>query len=199
MIESATRPRPASHRPSPGISSRSARCGLAGGRALRRDAGPGRLDGLAQAILQLTLPGVPDLYQGTELWDFSLVDPDNRRPVDYLARLAASGDAVPALADDVLGTAKQRATQRLLHLRREQPDLFSGYGPLDIPPGPAGWLGFSREAGRLHVVIPTRATMVAAPPSPPSGPWFDVLGAEEFDPARLSARWPFLVLVRRGA
>ncbi len=46
----------------------------------------GLLNGLAQTLLKITLPGVPDTYQGTELWDFSRVDPDNRRPVDYVRR-----------------------------------------------------------------------------------------------------------------
>ena len=50
------------------------------------------MNGLAQCLLRLTVPGVPDLYQGTEFWDFSLVDPDNRRPVDFAARAAALGD-----------------------------------------------------------------------------------------------------------
>jgi (1->4)-alpha-D-glucan 1-alpha-D-glucosylmutase len=157
---------------------------------------PTRINGLAQAILQLTLPGMPDLYQGTEWWDFSLVDPDNRRPVDYAARLAALGDAMPDLTDDARGVVKQRATQRLLDLRKQRPDLFSGYCPLDLAPGAAGWLGFSRGKGRLHVVVPTRATTLAAPPPPPPGPWFDVLSASDFDPARLSDRRPWLVLVR---
>ena len=47
---------------------------------------PGRVNALAQRLIQLTMPGVPDVYQGTELWDLSLVDPDNRRPVDYALR-----------------------------------------------------------------------------------------------------------------
>ncbi|MCP6151291.1 malto-oligosyltrehalose synthase, partial [Klebsiella pneumoniae] len=49
----------------------------------------GAVNSLAQTVLKFTVPGMPDLYQGTEFWDFSLVDPDNRRPVDYPARIAA--------------------------------------------------------------------------------------------------------------
>ena len=49
----------------------------------------GAVNGLAQALLKLTVPGVPDFYQGTELWDFSLVDPDNRRPVDFAVACCA--------------------------------------------------------------------------------------------------------------
>jgi len=153
---------------------------------------PTRLNGLAQTILQLTLPGVPDLYQGTEWWDFSLVDPDNRRPVDYAARLVALDAALPDLPEDRIGLSKQRIIQRLLRLRQERPDLFSGYRALDLP----GWLGFSRGEGRLHVMICTRAMALAAPPPPPPGPWFDVLADAEFDLAGGSARRPFRVLFR---
>ncbi len=53
----------------------------------------GAVNGLAQTLLKLTVPGVPDIYQGTEFWDFSLVDPDNRRPVDFAARAARLDDA----------------------------------------------------------------------------------------------------------
>src|SRR5262249_20091132 len=52
----------------------------------------GAVNGLAQCLLRMTVPGVPDLYQGTEFWDFSLVDPDNRRPVDFAKRRAALGE-----------------------------------------------------------------------------------------------------------
>ena len=56
------------------------------GKAAKSIAVPGALNGLAQTLLRMTVPGVPDLYQGNEYWDFSLVDPDNRRPVDYASR-----------------------------------------------------------------------------------------------------------------
>jgi len=94
---------------------------------------------LAQVALKLTSPGVPDIYQGNELWDFSLVDPDNRRPVDYGVRasmLAAFRARINSsesadLADDLLATwrdgrVKAYVTWRLLHLRRERPDTFLG-------------------------------------------------------------------------
>ena len=56
----------------------------------QRIAPAGAVNGLAQTLLKLTVPGVPDIYQGTEFWDFSLVDPDNRRPVDFAARAASA-------------------------------------------------------------------------------------------------------------
>ena len=55
-----------------------------------------RVHAIAQTIFQLTLPGTPDIYQGTEFWDHSLVDPDNRRPVDYAARAAVLAEASPS-------------------------------------------------------------------------------------------------------
>jgi (1->4)-alpha-D-glucan 1-alpha-D-glucosylmutase len=77
---------------------------------------------LAQTLLRYTLPGVPDLYQGSEAWDLSLVDPDNRRPVDY-ARLARQLDG--AVADRTSGGEKQALIRDLLSLRREHPSLFA--------------------------------------------------------------------------
>ena len=98
----------------------------------------GRVNSLAQMALLLTSPGVPDIYQGTELWDHSLVDPDNRRPVDYeqrrklLAAMACvemAGESgvdtgPPAVDDD--GAAKLWLTHRVLADRRARPDA---YGP----------------------------------------------------------------------
>jgi (1->4)-alpha-D-glucan 1-alpha-D-glucosylmutase len=97
---------------------------------------PGALNGLVAATLRLTVPGVPDLYQGTEYWDQSLVDPDNRRPVDYAARKASfDGNLLPEqLLDDYRsGVIKQQLIHRLLRVRRRRPELFAraGYEPLD--------------------------------------------------------------------
>jgi (1->4)-alpha-D-glucan 1-alpha-D-glucosylmutase len=102
----------------------------------RRVARCGVYNSLAQLTLKITAPGIPDFYQGTELWDFTLVDPDNRRPVDYGRRMTLlqeltarrqNGDLV-ALASDLLdqqGDAlKLFVTTTLLHMRREQRDLF---------------------------------------------------------------------------
>jgi (1->4)-alpha-D-glucan 1-alpha-D-glucosylmutase len=85
---------------------------------------PGRSNALAAKLLALTMPGVPDVYQGSELWDLSLVDPDNRRPVDYEARRAALAGA------DVEGAEKLRLVHRALTLRRDRPELFTTYVPV---------------------------------------------------------------------
>jgi (1->4)-alpha-D-glucan 1-alpha-D-glucosylmutase len=93
---------------------------------------PGWSNALGQKLVQLTMPGVPDVYQGTELWDFSLVDPDNRRPVDFAARrevLARIDDGFQPAVDES-GAAKLLVTSRTLRLRRQRPELFTGYRPV---------------------------------------------------------------------
>jgi (1->4)-alpha-D-glucan 1-alpha-D-glucosylmutase len=100
-----------------------------------RIAAAGAVNGLAQCLLRLTVPGVPDLYQGTEFWDFSLVDPDNRRPVDFAARVAALGDsdfsALAACWRD--GRIKQALIARLLALRGRTPALFAEGSYVPVP------------------------------------------------------------------
>jgi (1->4)-alpha-D-glucan 1-alpha-D-glucosylmutase len=88
-----------------------------------------RVSSLSQTLIKLTAPGVPDIYQGTELWDLSLVDPDNRRPVDYQARRrmleqARSATAEQALAGMESGLAKLWLIQRVLALRARRSELF---------------------------------------------------------------------------
>jgi (1->4)-alpha-D-glucan 1-alpha-D-glucosylmutase len=93
---------------------------------------------LSAKLLQLTMAGVPDVYQGTELWDTSLVDPDNRRPVDYDVRRAmlAQLDAGALPPIDDTAAAKLLVTSRALRLRRDRPALFGSYTPL-VAVGPA--------------------------------------------------------------
>ena len=131
----------------------------------------GALNSLSQTLLKLTVPGVPDVYQGNELWDFSLVDPDNRRPVDYglraklLAGLEemASGDdlsgGVASMLDDGEwqdGRPKLYLTWRALELRREKPGLFAGgeYVPLEVSGEGADHLvAFARVLGDDVAVV----------------------------------------------
>src|SRR5262249_24085188 len=91
---------------------------------------PGRVNSLSQALIKLTAPGVPDVYQGNELWDLSLVDPDNRRPVDYALRRGALSEPAhgPAPQTD-LPPSRQRAAHPW-----GRPGLFGragGYAPID--------------------------------------------------------------------
>lgn len=94
-------------------------------------AAAGALNGLSQTVLKLTAPGVPDVYQGTEYWDLSLVDPDNRRPVDYVARFdalkaaARVRDPAPLLREWRDGRIKQFVIARILQLRATSPQLFA--------------------------------------------------------------------------
>lgn len=107
---------------------------------VQRVAPAGAANGLAQALLKLTAPGVPDIYQGTEYWDFSLVDPDNRNAVDFPAREAslaiAVSDMCPWSWTD--GRAKQFVIARCLALRKKEPALFADatFLPLEAQ-GPA--------------------------------------------------------------
>jgi len=91
-------------------------------RFVARIAPAGAVNSLVQTTLRCTWPGVPDLYQGCELWDFSLVDPDNRRPVDYAERASSLADGS---ADWASGAVKQALVARLLALRRTDPILFT--------------------------------------------------------------------------
>ncbi|MBY8974111.1 malto-oligosyltrehalose synthase [Pseudomonas sp. P867] len=97
----------------------------------------GALNSLAQTLLHLTVPGVPDVYQGDEFWDFSLVDPDNRRPVDFDARQRAL-DTPPDIGELLFnwrdGRIKQALIAQVLNARRACPELFrkGSYTPLEV-------------------------------------------------------------------
>jgi (1->4)-alpha-D-glucan 1-alpha-D-glucosylmutase len=88
----------------------------------------GRSNGLSQKLVQLTMPGIPDLYQGTERWDDSLVDPDNRRPVDFTTARQVLRVEQPPI--DGTGAVKQWITAKALKLRRDHTELFSTYQPV---------------------------------------------------------------------
>jgi (1->4)-alpha-D-glucan 1-alpha-D-glucosylmutase len=117
----------------------------------------GRTVALGQKLVQLTMPGIPDVYQGTELWEDSLVDPDNRRPVDFaerqrlLERLDAQ-DGPPAL--DGSGMAKLAVTCAVLRLRRDRPDAFVGYRPV-VAEGPAAEHALAFDRGEV-ITVATR-------------------------------------------
>ena len=172
----------------------------------------GRVSSLAQVTLLLTCPGIPDLYQGTEVWDLSLVDPDNRRPVDYAARgrlldaLAGAGpEAALARADE--GGPKLWLIHRLLGHRQRCPDAYgpgSGYQALPVSGARAEHVvAFTRTGGQaqatgqppatgLVVVVPRLLarlggrtwddTTVAVP----GGDWISVLDEERVRGGRVS-------------
>ncbi|SFJ84024.1 malto-oligosyltrehalose synthase [Bradyrhizobium sp. Gha] len=127
----------------------------------RRVAQLGALNSLSQLTLKATLPGVPDFYQGTEYWDLSLVDPDNRRPVDFVARSTAltSLDApdwnglIKSWPD---GELKLAWTRHLLRLRNACADVFAqgDYQPLQVRGAHAGHvIAFARQHGRDAAIV----------------------------------------------
>lgn len=151
--------------------------------------GPGRINSLAQKLITLTAPGVPDLYQGSELWDLSLVDPDNRRPVDFELRrnLLATIDQIdPAelMNQADRGVPKLAVIAAALRLRQAHPDWFNGvsYQPVWADGrGSSHMFGFRR--GERVIALVTRLpvgleagggwgdTTVQLPP----GAWHDVI------------------------
>jgi (1->4)-alpha-D-glucan 1-alpha-D-glucosylmutase len=147
----------------------------------------GVVNSLAQTLLRVCAPGVADLYQGTELWDFSLVDPDNRRPVDFARRRALLSTASPAsmLAQWRDGSIKLALIRRALALRARHPALFVGgdYLPLDIEgPMAAHVIAFARidrASGDVAVAIATRlpGAILGGSPVPlvPPATWGDTV------------------------
>lgn len=114
---------------------------------------------LAQQVLKLTAPGVPDIYQGTELWDDSLVDPDNRRAVEYDRRQTAIAQSLTMpqrIADRASGNLKLAITQRLLTYRRDHPEVFlhGEYTPVRVN-GPAAEhvIAYLRQLGDQLVLV----------------------------------------------
>ena len=187
--------------------------------------GHGRSNALGQKLLQLAGPGVPDVYQGTELFEYSLVDPDNRRPVDFdlrrrlLERL--DGGWMPSLdggneADpEELAAVKLAVTSAALRLRRFRPELFTGYAPLPASGpaashavafargGPAGRERLVAVATRLPVGLEAsggwRDTVLPLPAA--ADDWTDVVTGRPVDgsaPAlgALLDRFPVALLVR---
>ena len=122
---------------------------------------PGYVNSLAMTLLKLTSPGVPDIYQGNELWDLSLVDPDNRRPIDFALRGRRLGELLGLSAAQVWarreeGLPKLWLTHKTLQARRLRPELFGGgssYQPLQARGRKSGnVLAFSRGEQALTVV-----------------------------------------------
>jgi (1->4)-alpha-D-glucan 1-alpha-D-glucosylmutase len=137
-----------------------------------RVAAAGERAALGQLLLKLTVPGVPDIYNGDELEDLSLVDPDNRRPVDWDARRAALA-ALRAGAAPSRDTMKLHLIARALDLRARRPEAFAGaYEPIDAGPDVCA---FTRGDGEVLVVVVLRAGGEDAALQLPAGNWADVL------------------------
>ena len=178
---------------------------------------------LVQTALKLTAPGVPDIYQGCELWDLSVVDPDNRRAVDYRERNAAIAELAPllqlekeraAVLDRLLktwrdGRIKLAATALLLAFRRDHPELFAegGYRPIETTGEDADWVvGFVRAAGQRRLAVLAARFPALREEKPdwnagaqmPEGGWFDLVRGRPFDADTSLREWfgqlPFAVL-----
>ncbi|HYC00912.1 MAG TPA: malto-oligosyltrehalose synthase [Candidatus Limnocylindrales bacterium] len=174
----------------------------------------GRINSLAQTLIKLTAPGTPDFYQGTERWSLSLVDPDNRRPVDFgalqgMLERAESMTAAQAMAEMESGMPKLWLILTVLRLRRQRPELF-GADAAYHPHGARGprlqhLLSYIR-AEELMVVVPRFTLALAGQWEDtvvplPDGQWDDVLGGGSFRgeaaPEHLFGAFPVALLLRR--
>jgi (1->4)-alpha-D-glucan 1-alpha-D-glucosylmutase len=174
---------------------------------------PGRINSLSQTLIKMIVSGVPDFYQGTELWDLSLVDPDNRRPVDFALRADLIRRCRTLAAGDVLrewdsGLPKLWMTARVLRLRRERPDEFgrgSQYQPLVAQGAHLGNVLAFRRGENLIAVVPRFTMSVNGDWGDtrlplPRGEWKNVFTdsvvTDSIDPAGLFAGFPVALLMR---
>jgi (1->4)-alpha-D-glucan 1-alpha-D-glucosylmutase len=167
---------------------------------------PGRVKSLAQKLVQLTAPGVPDIYQGTELWDLSLVDPDNRRPVDFDVRRRLLAELANLSVEGALervdeGLPKLLVVHRTLQVRAALGEL-GRYRPLDAPPTA---IAFAR--GDALVTVAPRLVLHGAHAGTvdvPPGQWRNAFTGDELvvegpvDTDELLQRFPVALLVAEG-
>lgn len=177
---------------------------------------PGYVNALAQAALKLTAPGVPDIYNGSELWDLRLVDPDNRGPVDFALRRRLLAELRAGLPPEVIWARREEGLPKLwliaqaLGLRRERPQAFgteAGYEPLETEGRWADHVIAFARAGEVATVAPRQVlnvhdwlgTAVELPP----GQWRNRLTQEtvrgRVRVQDLLARFPVALLAREAA
>jgi (1->4)-alpha-D-glucan 1-alpha-D-glucosylmutase len=163
----------------------------------QRVAEEGRRAALGQLLLKLTSPGVPDVYQGDELEALSLVDPDNRRPVDFGARRAALARLASGEPPRDFGERKMQLIRCALALRARRQDAFAGsYEPVPAGPGVCAYL----RGGEVLAIVPVRGYEEASVAVP--GRWRSVLDGREHDLAGggrvtdLAGDWPVALLER---
>jgi (1->4)-alpha-D-glucan 1-alpha-D-glucosylmutase len=176
---------------------------------------PGRWNSLSQTLLKCTAPGVPDTYQGSELWDLHLVDPDNRGPIDYALRQSLLSELSSEIPVEAImermdsGLPKLWVLYRALSLRRSQPELFGAeadFVPLLFDGRKADHaMGFLR-AGRLATIVPRWPAKLAGNWSDtavdlPGDRWKNLLTDEAWSGGRISLqnilhRFPVALLLR---
>jgi (1->4)-alpha-D-glucan 1-alpha-D-glucosylmutase len=153
----------------------------------------GRINSLAQTLIKLTAPGIPDIYQGTEIWDLSLVDPDNRRPVDYELRRKMLRDFDGASAEDILrrsdeGHPKLWVIKKTLEVRWKKPELFGAdgcYQPVAARGEKAGHVIAFLRGDEVATVVPRFTIRLGGrwgdtAVSLPEGDWKNELTGETF-------------------
>ncbi len=159
----------------------------------------GRVNSLAQTLLKQTSPGVPDLYQGGELWDLSLVDPDNRRPVDYTLRSKLLDeletlDTAQIIARMEEGLPKLWLVHKALNLRKEHPEWFgkdAGYTPIEVTGPEAERLVAFRRGKDLITIVPRWMQQDGLPDASlklPEGKWTNVLTTEQYPAGQQNAQ-----------
>ncbi|HEY1805859.1 MAG TPA: malto-oligosyltrehalose synthase [Terracidiphilus sp.] len=178
---------------------------------------PGRVNGLTQTLLKCTAPGVPDTYQGSEIWDLRLVDPDNRGPVDYesrqkmLAELEAGMSTEEIMKRMDCGVPKLWVLYKALNLRREKPEWFgreAGYSPLVVAgPKQQHLIAFSR-GDSVAVVAPRWNVKLgggfgSTAIELPAGNWNNIFTGERMKGGsaraqQLFGKFPVALLVRDG-
>jgi (1->4)-alpha-D-glucan 1-alpha-D-glucosylmutase len=176
---------------------------------------PARANSLAQTLIKLTAPGIPDIYQGAELWSFTLVDPDNRQPVDFPLRRQLLAEARHATPEQVLaradeGLPKLWLIQRTLAIRAAHPDAFGSKGCYRAlaAEGPARNHAFAFSRGdRVVTAVPRlmraggdwQDTVLPLPEGRWRNAFTDETVAERPAVADLFARFPVALLVREDS
>jgi (1->4)-alpha-D-glucan 1-alpha-D-glucosylmutase len=175
---------------------------------------PALVSSLSQTLIKCTVPGVPDIYQGTELWDHSLVDPDNRRLVDFELRRRLLSEISLLSAENVLdrqaeGVPKLFLIQRVLAIRRRFPEVFGregGYQPLAVEGARSNHVVAFMRGGGVVTLAPRLAVGLGGDWENtiidlPAGAWGDVFSGAHFSGGRhqltqILARFPVALLIR---
>jgi (1->4)-alpha-D-glucan 1-alpha-D-glucosylmutase len=180
----------------------------------------GRINSLAQTLLKYTAPGVPDLYQGAELWDLSLVDPDNRRSVDYELRKRLLQELKQMTADDVAirvmnrsdeGLPKMWTIHKALLVRAERPECFgakASYSPLEVDGTKHDHVVAYLRGDNIATVVPRLTLKLAGAWKDtvvilPDGTWRNQMTGTHVEGGRVSMKnllkdFPIALLVRGG-